>query len=119
MHEAHIKPTATLVFTLLSLVGSYSFLWATDEPRRLVAVVDYVAGDYKNAVRAGQVINQDEYREMIEFSARALDLARELRAAEKADRAGVAASLNELAAQIKKRVTRGSSRSSRDRSRKN
>ena len=92
-----------LIFTFLSLLGSSSFLWAADEPRRLVAVVDYIAGDYRNAVGAGKVTNPDEYREMTEFSARALELAGQLRAAEKTDRTGVEASLNELAAQIKRK----------------
>ena len=93
----------TFVLTLLALLGSGSFVWAADEPRRLVAVVDYVAGDYRNAVRAGAVANPDEYREMVEFATRALDLAGQLRAAEKRDRAGVEASLNELASEIRKK----------------
>lgn len=80
-----------------------SSLLAADESRRLVAVVDYIAGDYKNAVRAGAVINQDEYREMVEFSARAVELAGQLRAAEKADRAGIEASLNALASHVNKK----------------
>ena len=98
-----IQPMMAFVLTLLSLLGSGSLLWAAEESRRLVAVVDYIAGDYKNAVRAGEVINREEYREMTEFSARALDLAGQLRAAEKRDRAGVEASLNELASEIKKK----------------
>jgi high-affinity iron transporter len=94
---------ATLVFTLLSLLGSCSFLWAADEPNRLVAIVDYVAGDYKNAVRGGKVINPDEYREMVEFSARAIELTGQLRAAEQADKAGVEGSITALAARIKQK----------------
>jgi high-affinity iron transporter len=80
-----------------------SSLLAADESRRLVAVVDYIAGDYKNAVRAGAVINQDEYREMVEFSARGVELAGQLRAAEKADRAGIEASVTELASHVNKK----------------
>ena len=97
------KPPALIAYALalclLLLLPLSAF--ATEEARKLVAVVDYIGGDYQNAVRAGAVANPDEYREMVEFAARALDLAGQLRAAEKRDRAGVEASLNELASEIK------------------
>jgi high-affinity iron transporter len=36
--------------------------------RRLVSLVDYIAGDYPEAVRDGQVVNADEYSEMQDFA---------------------------------------------------
>lgn len=43
---------------------------ASFEPnvRRLVSLVDYIAGDYPEAVRDGQVVNPDEYSEMQDFA---------------------------------------------------
>lgn len=43
---------------------------ASFEPnvRRLVSLVDYIAGDYPEAVRDGQVVNKDEYSEMQDFA---------------------------------------------------
>jgi len=76
---------------------------ADDEARRLVAFVDYIGGDYKKAVRAGKVINPDEYREMKEFSARALELLNQLKQTEKGDKSGVESSLKTLASYIEKK----------------
>ncbi|HEY3301977.1 MAG TPA: cytochrome c/FTR1 family iron permease [Candidatus Binatia bacterium] len=58
---------------------------AAEEARKLVTVVDYIGGDYKNAVQAGKVIHPEEYREMKEFSQRSLELAKQLKAGEKRD----------------------------------
>jgi len=46
-----------VVFLLLT---SSPPLWAAAEARRLVALLDYLGSDYKNAVQAGKVISQDE-----------------------------------------------------------
>lgn len=78
-------------------------LFADDEAQRLVALVDYIGGDYKNAVQGGKVINPDEYQEMMEFSARALELLNQLKQAEKGDKAGVESSLKTLASYIEKK----------------
>lgn len=80
-------------------------LWAADEAKRLVALVDYIGGDYKNAVQSGKVVSADEYQEMREFSARTLDLLNQLKQAEKGDRAGVESSLKTLASYIEKKET--------------
>lgn len=41
---------------------------STDEMRQLAQLAEYIAVDYVEAVRDGQVINDGEYQEMLEFS---------------------------------------------------
>lgn len=82
-------------FCLLLLIPDSAL--AADEARKLVAVVDYIGGDYKNAVQAGKVIHQQEYQEMTEFSQRSLELAKQLPAAGKDD---IEQSVKRLAALI-------------------
>lgn len=72
-----------------------------DEPaRKLVAVLDYLGSDYKNAVQGGQVANRDEYNEMQEFAKRSLELFAQLKTADKADRASVEPTIKSLARHI-------------------
>lgn len=73
---------------------------AADEARRLVALVDYIGGDYKNAVQGGKVTNPDEYQEMKEFSARTLELFNKLKTDEKKDKASIEPDLKALASRI-------------------
>jgi high-affinity iron transporter len=89
-----------VVFLALLLIAlRASTLWAADEARRIVALIDYIGGDYQNAVQGGKIANPDEYQEMSEFSARSLDLFRQLKSAE-GDKAGIEKELNALAAHI-------------------
>jgi len=72
-----------------------------DEPaRKLVAVLDYLGSDYKNAVQGGQVANRDEYNEMQEFAKRSLELFAQLKTADNADRAAVEPTIKSLARRI-------------------
>jgi high-affinity iron transporter len=87
--------------SLFLLLTTSPHLWAAAEAKRLVALVDYIGGDYKNAVRDGQVINEDEYHEMIEFCSRSLELLFQLKARESKDPAGVGSDLRRLAAEVK------------------
>lgn len=48
--------------------------------QRLVALLDYVAGDYARAVQNGQAVNPDEYDEQVRFAEDAQALARSLTA---------------------------------------
>ena len=41
---------------------------------RILSLVDYIGGDYSNAVGDGEVINEFEYQEMLDFSSVAVDL---------------------------------------------
>ncbi len=93
----------TVFLCLLLCLASACPSWAKDEAKRIVALVDYIGSDYKNAVRSRGVINQVEYQEMKEFSRRTLDLLAELRVAQKVDKANIEPSLKELAARIDQR----------------
>jgi high-affinity iron transporter len=75
-------------------------LWASDEAKRVLALIDYIGGDYRNAVQKGKIINQDEYQEMTEFSARSLELFERLKETEGRDRAGVEKDLRAVALHI-------------------
>jgi high-affinity iron transporter len=52
--------------------------FAQDTPKKLLAIIDYISSDYKNAVQDGKVLNQSEYQEQLEFSRRSLELLDEL-----------------------------------------
>jgi len=88
---------------ILLLLTNSPPLWAADEAKRVLALIDYIGGDYRNAVQGGKVVNADEYTEMTEFSARSLELFNKLKAAE-GDKAGIAKDLNGLAAHIKNKT---------------
>ena len=88
---------------VLLLLTNSPALWAAEEAKRIVALIDYIGGDYRNAVQAGKVVNSDEYTEMTEFSARSLELFNQLKSAE-GDKAGIEKDLNTLAEHIKKKT---------------
>ncbi|HEX6439122.1 MAG TPA: cytochrome c/FTR1 family iron permease [Candidatus Binatia bacterium] len=89
-----------MTLVLLLVVFSASTLWAADEANRIVALIDYIGGDYRNAVQNGKVVNDDEYQEMSEFSARSLELFRQLKSAE-GDKAVIEKDLTVISAHIK------------------
>ncbi len=91
-----------VVLLILLFVASTAF--ADDEARRLVALLDYLGSDYKNAVQDGKIVNQDEFTEMQEFSKRTLELFKQLMETDKADKAGIEPSLKSLATQIENKV---------------
>ena len=97
-----ILRSLTLVF-LVFLLFAASAVFADDEARRLVAVLDYVGSDYKNAVRDGTIVSQEEYQEMQEFTKRILELLNQLKEIDKGDKAGVEPTINSLASQIEKK----------------
>ena len=74
-----------------------------DEPKKLLALVDYIGGDYKNAVKEGKIVNPDEYQEMLEFSTRSVELLDQLKTIEKGDMAGIETDLRKLAAEIQRK----------------
>lgn len=68
-----------LSFVLITLTLSYSSLKAGpvpagNQPQTLVHILDYIAQDYQNAVQKGEIINENEYTEMLEFSQSARNL---------------------------------------------
>jgi high-affinity iron transporter len=94
--------SAVLVFLVLLFAAPTAF--AEDEARRLVALLDYLGSDYKNAVQDGKIVNQDEFVEMQEFSKRTLELLKQLKETDKADKADIEPSLKSLANQIENKA---------------
>src|SRR5215208_4528236 len=88
-----------ITVALLLVAFSASTLWAADEAKRIVALIDYIGGDYRNAVQGGKIANPDEYQEMSEFSARSLELFHQLKSAE-GDKAAIENDLNALVTHI-------------------
>jgi high-affinity iron transporter len=89
--------------TILMVLSMAHSVFAQDQARRLVALLDYLGGDYQNAVQDGKIVNQDEYAEMQEFSKRILELIRQLKAFEKSDKAEVEPILKSLVSQVEKK----------------
>ncbi|MGZ9157140.1 MAG: c-type cytochrome, partial [Candidatus Binatia bacterium] len=83
---------------ILTATGAFA---AGDEAKRILALIDYIGGDYKNSVKDGSVINPGEYQEMSEFAARSAQLFTQLKAAEGGDKAGIEKDLQTLLAHIK------------------
>jgi high-affinity iron transporter len=86
-----------ILIGILLLFASSRPLLASDEANRVLALIDYIGGDYRNAVQGGKIINQDEYQEMTEFSARSLELFERLKESEGQDRAGIEKDLRAVA----------------------
>ncbi len=61
----HISILMFFLFPGLSYAG---------EIDRILSLVDYIGGDYSNAVKDGEIINEFEYQEMLDFSSAAVDL---------------------------------------------
>jgi high-affinity iron transporter len=108
--DAKLSTATSWPFTTFCLLAALTILniapaaFAQDQPKRLVALLDYLGSDYKNAVRDGKVLSQDEYGEMQEFSRRSLDLFKQLKEVDKADKAGVEPALKSLASQIENKA---------------
>ena len=90
--------TLSVIFLLLVLHAQPSR--SSNDQNRILSLVDYIGGDYGNAVRDGQVINEDEYREMEEFSAGVGTLFAAMKSAE-GDKAGIESDINKLSALIR------------------
>ena len=73
---------------------------ATEDAKRILSLVDYIGGDYRNAVSDGEIINNDEYAEMLEFSSQVNEIFGKLES-EGGDKAGIGrGALSELSALI-------------------
>ena len=101
--EAAAAHRSAVVFFLILLFAANT-AFAQDEARKLVALLDYLGSDYKNAVQGGKIINQDEFTEMQEFSKRTLELLNKIKETDKADKAGVEPGLKSLADQIENKA---------------
>ena len=74
--------------------------FAQEQAKKLIALLDYLGSDYKNAVMDGKVLSQDEYTEMQEFSKRISELSAQLKELDKGDKAGIDAEVKSLTAQV-------------------
>jgi high-affinity iron transporter len=92
-----------LVGVVLLVFANSQALWAADEAKRLLALIDYMGGDYRNAVQGSKILNEDEYQEMTEFSARSLELFERLKESEGQDRAGIEKDLRTMTLHIKEK----------------
>jgi high-affinity iron transporter len=95
LHPFRLRWLGLLIFLLTALP-----VHAQDQAKKLVALLDYLGSDYKNAVKDGKVLSQDEYGEMQEFSKRIIELFNQLQALDKADKAGVESGLKALAGHV-------------------
>ena len=77
---------------------------ADDQARRLVALLDYLSTDYKNAVEGGKIINPDEYGEMQEFAKRSLELLGQLNETTQGDKAAIESTLRSLGDRINRKA---------------
>ena len=91
------QPNRSAIVVFLILLCAAATAFADDEARRLVALLDYLGSDYKNAVQDGKIVNPNEFAEMQEFSKRTLELFKQLKETDKADKAGIEPSLKSLA----------------------
>jgi high-affinity iron transporter len=96
---ARTKIAATCLAVLIILLAGAPVL-AQDQAKKLVALLDYLGSDYKNAVKDGKVLNPDEYGEMQEFAKRGLELFTQLKGADKGDKAGVEVLVKTLAQHV-------------------
>ncbi len=89
----------TILTTILLLIFSGTPSHASEEAKRILSLVDYIGGDYKNAVRDGSTTSEEEYAEMLDFSSEALNLFRDLKSSD-GDKAGIESNLVELRRKI-------------------
>ena len=94
--------THLLVFVTFLLIAQPAL--AQDQARRLVALLDYLSSDYKNAVQGGKILSQDEFGEMQEFAKRSLELFNQLKEIDKSDKAGIESNLKTLASQVENKA---------------
>ena len=100
----HSRHTLWAGLAFLCICFAASSALAQEQAKRLVALLDYLGSDYKNAVQSGKVVNQDKYQEIREFATRSLELLNQLKESDKADKAGIEPSLKSLANQIRDRA---------------
>jgi high-affinity iron transporter len=89
------------IFIFVFIAGP---VFAQDQAKKLVALLDYLGSDYKNAVKDGKVLSKDEYEEMLEFAKRSLELFTQLKELDKGDKAGVEAEVKSLTAQVDRKA---------------
>jgi high-affinity iron transporter len=92
------------VLALFAVLSCAQSVCAREQANRLVALLDYLGSDYKNAVQDGKILSQEEYGEMQEFAKRSLDLLVELKKAEQGDKAGIEQDLKTLSLHVENKA---------------
>ena len=106
-HMAKVNGTAMMLrFTshlilCIVLLSQPSAALARDDATRLVALLDYIATDYKNAVAAGKILNPDEYGEMQEFAERSLELLGQLNETDDGNKTAIESGIRSLVNRIR------------------
>lgn len=72
------------------------------DPATAMSLIDYVAAEYDSSVRGGQILDQGEYAEQVEFSTRVADMVREFPA--HPQRGALSRQADELAAAVAARA---------------
>ncbi|MEW6144842.1 MAG: cytochrome c/FTR1 family iron permease [Thermodesulfobacteriota bacterium] len=93
-----------LLCSLLFLLAKPSY--SSNDANRILSLVDYIGGDYVNAVKDGRVINTAEYNEMLEFSSGVEALFLTMKS-EGGDKAGIESDLDILSGLIKNKAPAG------------
>ena len=78
-------------------------MYASEDAKRILSLVDYIGGDYQNAVSKGKIINSAEYEEMLEFSSQVKELFGKLEALG-GDKAEIGPELSELSSLIEEKA---------------
>ena len=67
----YLKPLAYLILLVTAFFSKFciaSNLEEFSQHRQIIQLAEYVGVDYESAIKDGQIINDDEYQEMLEFS---------------------------------------------------
>ena len=99
--QHRVRGLGALILVAL-LAASTAF--ADESAKRLLALIDYIDSDYKNAVQAGKILNASEYQEQLEFSKRVMELFQQLKQVDKSDKAGIEGDLKILVNQIESKA---------------
>jgi cytochrome c553 len=81
-----------------------SVAFADQETEKLVALLDYLGSDYKNAVQDGNVVSQHEDQKMQDFAKRTLEIINRLKEIDKGDKAGIKSGINSLVHEIENKA---------------
>ena len=93
------RATGLLALVFVALLMASTAL-ADDSAKKLLALIDYIDSDYKNAVQAGKILNASEYQEQLEFSKRVMELFQQLKQVDRSDKAAIEGDLKILVNQI-------------------
>lgn len=93
-----------LLFVLVFLTLTLPLHASQQEARKILSLVDYIGSDYRNAVREGKVVSEEEYREMLEFSSELIDLFKEFSGSQ-GKATGIESDLVELNEKIKQKAS--------------